>query len=162
MSSDTDALQFRAGEVVEQFAALDALKICRAAFVKRIPGIEVTNDKAEVLRRLEIAHSAARRGGGMELWRVVSAEQVHGNRVAVIDSTITEDKEFAGYDGFVTNQRGIALGVYVADCCAVYMVDPKTPAVGLVHSGKKGTELAIAPRAIALMKERFGSDPGNM
>jgi len=50
----------------------------------------------------------------------------------------------------------------VADCCAVYIVDPKTPAIGLVHSGKRGTELAVAIEAIERMMEKFGSDPANM
>ena len=54
------------------------------------------------------------------------------------------------------------LGVYVADCCAVYLVDPKTPAIGLVHSGRKGTELGVVPNAIKQMIDRFGSDPANM
>jgi copper oxidase (laccase) domain-containing protein len=67
--------------------------------------------------------------------------------------------EFPGCDGIITNQRGIVLGVYVADCCAVYIVDPKTPAIGLVHSGKKGTEEAIVANAIQQMRESFGSDP---
>jgi copper oxidase (laccase) domain-containing protein len=50
----------------------------------------------------------------------------------------------------------------VADCCAVYLVDPQTPAIGLVHSGKKGSELGIAGRAIDLMRQNFGSDPARM
>src|SRR5207244_6150950 len=61
-----------------------------------------------------------------------------------------------------TNQRGIVLCVYVADCCAVYIVDPKTPAIGLVHSGRKGTELDIVTKAISQMMDRFGSNPTNM
>ena len=162
MASDTDALQFRADEVVERFAALDGLNICRAAFVKRIPGIEVTNDKAEALSRLEIVHTAARRAIGMADWPFASAEQVHGNRVVVIDTPIAKDKNYPGCDGFVTNQRRIALGVYVADCCAVYMVDPKTPAIGLLHSGKKGTELGIVSKAIELMQQHFGTKPTDL
>jgi copper oxidase (laccase) domain-containing protein len=71
-------------------------------------------------------------------------------------------REFRGCDGLITNQRGIALGIYVADCCAVYIVDPKTPAIGLVHSGRKGTELGVVPNAIREMIDRFGSDATNM
>src|SRR5437660_4532245 len=75
---------------------------------------------------------------------------------------MADDKEFAGCDGIITNQKKIALGIHVADCCAVYIVDPKTPAVGLVHSGKKGTELAIAAKAIQQMRESFGSNPADL
>jgi copper oxidase (laccase) domain-containing protein len=71
-------------------------------------------------------------------------------------------KEFPGCDGIITNQRGIALGIYVADCCAVYIIDPKTPAIGLVHSGRKGTELGVVTNAVEQMVDRFGSNPANM
>ena len=162
MASDTDALQTGRELPIEYFPALDALSICRGAFVKRIPGIEVTNDKAEALKRLENVHTEARRAIGMGDWPFVSAKQVHGNRIVVIDSAITKGECYAGYDGFVTNQRRIALGVYVADCCAVYIIDPKAPAIGLVHSGKKGTELGIAAKAIDEMKQHFGSNPGDL
>jgi copper oxidase (laccase) domain-containing protein len=54
------------------------------------------------------------------------------------------------------------LGIYVADCCAVYLVDPVTPAIGLVHSGKKGTEQNIAGVAIEHMITAFGSRPADM
>ena len=72
------------------------------------------------------------------------------------------DKEFPGCDGVITNQRGTALGVYVADCCAVYMVDPKTPAVGIAHSGRKGTELGVVANTIEQMIKRFGSNPAEL
>jgi copper oxidase (laccase) domain-containing protein len=93
-----------------------------------------------------------------------TAEQVHGNKIAVIDSCSRgpSGREFPACDGIITNQGGIALGIYVADCCAVYLVDPKTPAVGLVHSGRKGTELGVVTNAIKQMIDRFGSEPANM
>ena len=71
-------------------------------------------------------------------------------------------REFRGCDGIITNHRGIMLGVYVADCCAVYIIDPKTPAIGLIHSGRKGTELGVITNAITQMVERFGSNPAEL
>ncbi len=41
---------------VEQFPALNAIEIGRHAFIQRIPGIDVSHDKAEVLERLDAAH----------------------------------------------------------------------------------------------------------
>src|SRR5439155_20695744 len=128
----------------ERFPSIDAIGICRGAFVKRVPGVEVSDDKAEALRRLDAVHRAARSSLGMAAWPFLTSHQVHGNRVGVIDSRMANDEHCAGYDGFITNQRQTAIGVHVADCCAVYIVDPRTPAIGLVHSGKKGTELEIA------------------
>src|SRR4029077_2129070 len=88
--------------------------------------------------------------------------QVHGNKVAVVDTPLKTNKEFPGCDGIITNQRRVVVGLYVADCCAAYIVDPKTAAIGLVHSGRKGTELGVVTNAINPMIERFGSNPGEM
>ena len=146
----------------EEFPALSAIGGCRHIFTQRIPGIDVSHDKAEALRRLESAHREIRNAIGIGDWPLLTAQQVHGNKVAIVDRPVESDKHFAGCDGFITNQRGIALGVHVADCCAVYLVDPKTPAVGLVHSGRKGTELGVATNAITQMVESFGSKPAEL
>jgi copper oxidase (laccase) domain-containing protein len=166
----------------EQFPALSAIGICRHAFTQRISGIDVSHDKAEVLKRLSAAHREIRKAIGMDDWPLFTAKQIHGNKIAVIDevglalradrgrsepdwhygAASLPGREFPGCDGLITNQRGIVLGVYIADCCAVYIVDPKTPAIGLVHSGRKGTELGVVPNAIKQMGDRFDSDPADL
>ena len=65
-------------------------------------------------------------------------------------------------DGLITNVPGLALRIVVADCCAVYLVDPVKRAIGLVHSGKKGTEAKISVTAIAAMTAEYGSDPRDL
>ena len=146
----------------EEFSALSAIGICRHIFTQRIPGIDVSHDKAEALKRLEAVHREIRGASGVGDWPLLTAQQIHGNKVAIIDTPVESDKHFAGCDGFITNQRRIALGIHVADCCAIYLVDPKTPAVGLVHSGRKGTELGVVTNAITQMVESFGSEPAEL
>jgi polyphenol oxidase len=147
---------------IEEFQSLSNIGICRHVFTRRIPGIDVSHDKTEVLQRLERAHREIQCAIGMGDWPLMTAEQVHGNKIAVIDLPVQSDKHFTGYDGFITNQRGLALGVHVADCCAVYIIDPKTLAIGLVHSGCKGTELGIAASAIDQMTATFGSSAADL
>jgi hypothetical protein len=154
---------------VEQFPALNAIEIGRHAFIQRIPGIDVSHDKAEALERLDAAHREIRKATGFGDWPLFTAEQIHGNNIALVDRAVgsavlsgVDGREFPACDGIITNQRGVALGIYVADCCAVYIVDPKTPAIGLVHSGRKGTELDVVTNTIRQMIERFGSDPASM
>ncbi len=144
---------------VEFFPALTATNVCRHAFIERIPGIDVSHDKAEVLKRLDAVHREARYEIGMVDWPLLTAQQIHGDKIAIVDKPVVGDKELGGCDGIVTNQKKIALGIHVADCCAVYIVDPNRSAIGLVHSGKRGTELAIASKAIQRMRENFGSNP---
>ena len=147
---------------VEFFPALTATSVCRHAFIERVRGIDVSHDKTEALKRLDVVHREARLEIGMADWPLLTAQQIHGDKIATVDQPVARDKEFAGCDGLITNQKRIALGIHVADCCAIYIVDPKMPAIGLVHSGKKGTERAIVSKAIQQMREHFGSDPAEL
>ena len=148
----------------EQFLALSAIGTCRHVFTQRIPGIHVSHDKGEVLTRLDAAHREIRNAIGVGDWPLLTAQQIHSNKIAVADacSRGPVGREFPGCDGLITSQPGIALGIYVADCCAVYLIDPQTPAIGLVHSGKRGTAAGVVSNAIQQMIDRFGSDPANM
>lgn len=141
----------------EQFPALVRQAELVHAFTQRVAGIDVQADKAEALRRLDVRHREIRSRLGLGEAPFVTAQQVHGNRVAVVDEPLSQDVCFDECDGLITNQPGVCLGIYVADCCAVYLIDPARRAIGLVHSGKKGTELGIATQAIELMQQRFGS-----
>jgi copper oxidase (laccase) domain-containing protein len=141
----------------EQFPALSALPGVAHGFTLRVAGIEVSHDKIEALARLDGVHREIRSSHGLGHAPFITAQQVHGARIGVVDRAIAQEKCFEGCDGVMTNQRGVCLGIYVADCCAVYLVDPVHNAIGLVHSGKKGTELAVVSNAIRSMVEHFGS-----
>ncbi|CAN5541143.1 peptidoglycan editing factor PgeF [soil metagenome] len=148
--------------VAEFFPALAALAIVRHVFIGRIPGIEVATDRAAALSRLDTAHRQVRERIGLARQALATAEQVHGREIAVIDQPLAGDHCFEKADGLITNQADVSLGIYVADCCAVFLVDPVRRSLGLVHSGKKGTELRIVPRAIARMGARFGTEPRDL
>ena len=108
---------------VAQFPALQRAGFTHA-FVGRVSGVDVSYDKAEVLSRLDHVHHAVRASLGLEHSAFLTAQQVHGDRIAVIDSPVQSEQCFAECDGLITNQRGVSLGIYVADCCAVYLLDP--------------------------------------
>jgi copper oxidase (laccase) domain-containing protein len=141
----------------EHFSALSALPGVVHGFSLRVPGLEMSHDKTEALARLDGVHRKIRSEHGLDAMPFITAQQVHGNGIGAIDSPIVEDKCFANCDGLITNRRGVCVGIYVADCCAVYLVDPVRGAIGLVHSGKKGTELGVVSTAIETMTTRFGS-----
>jgi polyphenol oxidase len=147
---------------VEFFPALSAIAGVRHCFTTRVPGIDAKHDKHEALRRLDRVHRDVREQHGFSGMPFIAAEQVHGNGIGIIDSPPADGQCFDSCDGLVTNQPECCLGIYVADCCAVYLVDPVRRVIGLVHSGKKGTELQIAPRAVQLMHERFGTNPADV
>ena len=145
---------------VETFEVLERVPGIRHAFLCRVPGLDVQTEREPALARLAEYHAAARRDLGMPVEPFATAKQVHGNTVAVLKQAATQ--EVPDTDGLVTNVPGMSLGIYVADCCAVYLVDPVKRAIGLLHSGKKGTEFAISTRAVETMMREYGSNPADM
>ncbi|HEX9893641.1 MAG TPA: polyphenol oxidase family protein [Gemmatimonadales bacterium] len=97
-------------------------------------------------------------GAVMERWRrlrraepgfhaTVLATQVHGTELAwhrdaygwlILD----------GFDGHATSRPGLLLTVTVADCIPVYLVDPVTRTIGLLHAGWRGTAAGILARGV--------------
>jgi hypothetical protein len=68
----------------------------------------------------------------------------------------------AHVDALVTRDPNVLLGIHVADCCAVFLVDSERGTIGLVHSGKKGTELNVVGAAVRKMATEFGTDPADI
>src|SRR5438093_7886429 len=93
----------------EYFPALDGHSCCRHAFLNRVPGLDVKRDRESALDSLAELHAAARLELGFGAQSFVTAEQVHGNEVAVVSEPATM---FAGADGLVTNRADVCLGVY--------------------------------------------------
>ncbi|HEY0790038.1 MAG TPA: laccase domain-containing protein [Chthoniobacterales bacterium] len=143
---------------VALFPSLTGVPGLRHGFIERVPGLDVAAERQTALNRLSQVHERllAERGA-TPWWR---AEQVHGSGVAAI--SVSSPPCTPQADGLMTRAPGVTLGVHVADCCAVYLVDPVKRAVGLLHSGRKGTEGAIAARAVRLFCENFGSQPGDL
>lgn len=150
----------------ERWAPLEAIPGLRHGFLLRVQGLAVdTPEKGEALQRLRQPHEAALREMGLAGWPLVTAEQIHGDGVAVLPAhaeAFRDQLPLAGVDALVTDRRRVILGIYVADCAAVYLVDPVLCVIGLVHSGRKGTELGITGRAIALMMSEFGCRPEDL
>lgn len=133
----------------------------RADLIGRIPGVPVDTDRGATLARLQPGHEAAIQALGFTWSQLYRAEQVHGADVAIVGKD-DPAKTWPDVDGLITGDAGVLLGIYVADCGAVYISDPVRRVLALLHSGKKGTEGNITGRAIAMMQEQFGSRPEDL
>lgn len=142
---------------VDTFGALATQPGFVHAFTGRVAGLDVQIDRGAALARLAGYHQAVQRELGLGHKYLATGEQVHGREVAVVDASTT--LPVAGVDGVITADPALCLGVYVADCCAVYLVDPVRRVIGLLHSGRKGSELGIAAAAIDRMRNEFDSKP---
>lgn len=145
--------------LVETFPAVAANGQFHNAFIGRVSDLDVTTNREIALARLAKFHEQARADLGFE-GPLITAEQVHGNGVTIVDSSTRSP--VPGVDALVTNEPGVCLGIYVADCCAVYVIDPENACIGLAHSGKKGTELGIVPATLKKMACAYGTDPAKV
>lgn len=101
---------------------------------------------------------------GISLDDMTMVNQTHTSSVRIVSRKnagemvtrpITED----GFDGMITNEKGFLICTVEADCVPVYILDPINKAIGMVHSGWRGTAGIISVNAIKLMSEKFGSNP---
>ena len=100
------------------------------------------------------------RRAGLGEYPFVTAEQVHGNGIALVGQKNTSTHStIAGVDGLMTSERGITLGIYVADCAPVWIAAKNGTAGALLHSGKKGTELGIVAKGIEMLCNEFRLKP---
>ena len=145
---------------IETFPALDEIADIRHGFIGRIPDLDVNVERETALARLDEFHVAARDRAGLAGRVFITAEQVHGNEVAVVDSQSALPVPAA--DGLITADPRVCLGIHVADCGPVFLVDPEKRVIALLHSGRRGTDLGITSAAIEKMRLEFGSDPARL
>ena len=65
-------------------------------------------------------------------------------------------------DGLITNEPGVALTCFTADCTPILLYDPVRRCVGAVHSGWRGTAAGIVYRCVQKLDAEFGSKPGDI
>ncbi|HEX3076197.1 MAG TPA: peptidoglycan editing factor PgeF [Lachnospiraceae bacterium] len=95
---------------------------------------------------------------------MIFSDQVHDTKIHVVReedrrSVISYEKELVGIDGLITNVKGLTLVTYYADCVPLYFVDTRNHAIGLSHSGWKGTVHKMAVRTIEAMTKEYGTNP---
>lgn len=71
----------------------------------------------------------------------------------------TREVKYKDVDGVITNESGILLFTLHADCAPIFLLDPEKKAIGMIHSGWKGTCARIGEKAVRRMNEEFHSRP---
>lgn len=98
---------------------------------------------------------------------MVASHQTHTVNIRKVTSAdrgkgIVRPRDYENVDGLMTNERGLILVTYYADCVPLFFVDVKNRAVGLAHSGWKGTADGIGQRMVDAMRESYGTAPKDL
>ena len=101
---------------------------------------------------------------GVDEHRMVLTWQTHTTNVRRAEEAdagkgIFIDRDYRDVDGLVTNVPGLVLVTFFADCVPLYFLDQKKKAIGLSHSGWRGTVNRMGQATLLKMKEEFGTSP---
>ena len=118
-------------------------------------------DKEETVRENYNRISAAL---GFSPEDIVTSDQTHTANVRVITAEdrgngITKPRPYTDVDGMITNVPGLVLATFYADCVPLYFADPVHKAVGLSHSGWRGTAAGIGAVTVKELQKHYGTRP---
>ncbi|MDQ6694643.1 MAG: peptidoglycan editing factor PgeF [Chloroflexota bacterium] len=105
---------------------------------------------------------------GIRLEHTVGCRQVHGTDVSLVGEAqggagmFPDRLPIEGVDALVTATPGLYLMVLAADCPPVFFYDPVRRAIGLAHSGWKGTVGRISAHVVESMTAHWRSDPADI
>mgnify|MGYP001121856634 FL=1 len=121
------------------------------------------DDPADVLENFTRMADAL----GVERDRMVVSYQTHTTNVRRVTREdegkgVIRERDYRNVDGLITDVPGITLVTFYADCVPLYLVDPVHHAIGLSHSGWRGTVRRMGQVTMDAMKEAFGTRPENV
>ena len=105
---------------------------------------------------------------GIEYQDLVCAKQIHGSVIRYVNENdkgkgaFIYDEAIRGADALITDKKNIPLAVFTADCLSVFMYEPASQVIGIVHAGWRGTKDNICPKAVKLIHDKFGVTPSDL
>ena len=157
------------------FSSYEALPYIRHMFTTREGGVSKDiyeslnlsftrgDDETAVLENYRRVAQAL----GTSIDHIVTSDQTHTTNVRPVGKEdlgkgITRPRDYKDVDGMITDQPGVLLATFYADCVPLYFVDPVHKAIGLSHSGWRGTVGRMGQATVVAMERSFGSQPKDL
>lgn len=104
---------------------------------------------------------------GFDFDTLVASAQDHHTFVRRVGSEnfgvgITKPRDMQSVDALITNEPGVTLVTYYADCTPLFFVDTENKAIALAHAGWRGTVGRIGQKVVRKMSEDFSTNPENI
>lgn len=175
VNQETISLREDNGILYFKFPLLEETGIVRHAFSTRIGGASKGyfgtmnfsftrgDDREDVLENYRRISQVI----GCDLSKMVLSHQTHTTNIRIVTEKdagkgIWKERDYNDVDGLITNVEGMTLVTFYADCVPLYFVDPVHRAIGLSHSGWKGTVNRMGLRTIEAMSKAYDSRPEDM
>ena len=165
IDDNTDLLYFT-------FDSLEKTGIVKHCFSSRLGGVSKTHlgtmnlsyirgDEREYVDEnyRRIAHML-----GCRIEDIVCSDQTHTTNVRKVTAQdrgkgVVIPRDYSDIDGLITNVPRIVLATFYADCVPLYIVDPVHRAIGLSHSGWRGTVNRMGAVTLQEMEKEYGTNP---
>lgn len=158
-----------------EFPALDETGFVSHCFSTRLGGISkgiyssmnLSYTRGDAEQNVTENFKRIAKAKGWNIENMVLSDQTHTTNVKVITKAdagkgIISKRDYSDIDGMITNEKGIVLVTIYADCVPLYFVDVENRAIGLAHSGWKGTVNRIGKEIINAMKKNYNTNPENL
>lgn len=104
---------------------------------------------------------------GMRAEDVVCTHQTHTVNIRAVGKAdcgkgVTEERDYTDVDGLVTEEEGVVLACFWADCVPLLFADPVRRAIGVAHAGWRGTVSGMARKMVKEMEQRYGCRPSDL
>jgi len=102
---------------------------------------------------------------GVDYRKIICAKQIHASKIEYVKESdcgkgaVAIDTSIPDTDALITSSTGVALTIFTADCLSIFIYDPVTKAIGLVHAGWRGTKGGIVKKTVLEMQKVFGTNP---
>lgn len=172
---DTLFLDTKTGIPVLKYKQLEAIPWIAHCFTTREGGVSegifssmnlsfTRGDREDAVRE-NFRRVAGSMGGRIE--KLVLSDQTHTTNIRIVEKEdagagITKERGYSDIDGLITKEPGMILATFYADCVPLYFVDQKNRAIGLSHSGWRGTVGRMGARTIERMQKAYGTKPEDL
>lgn len=107
------------------------------------------------------------KSAGFDFNSLTASAQDHNTFVRAVTSEnkgvgIYKPRDLQSVDALITNEKGVTLVTYYADCTPLFFVDTKQKAIGLAHAGWRGTVGRIGEKVVNKMTELYGTNPSDI
>lgn len=173
-NSQTMTLNINKGVAFLTYKRLDSIEFINHAFSTRLGGVskgecESMNTSFERDTRENVLENYRRfcASAGFEYESLVASSQDHHTFVRPVTKSergtgIFKKRDIESVDALITNEQGVTLVTFYADCTPLFFVDTDKKAIGLAHAGWRGTVGKIGQEVIEKMGECYGTKPENL
>lgn len=157
------------------FSSLEKTEMVEHLFTTRTGGVSegifeslnLNFHRGDDPKKVHVNYERVAKALGCSIEDMVLSQQTHTTNIRLVTEAdrgkgLVKPLDYADVDGLITDVPGIVLVTSYADCVPLYFVDPAHRAIGLAHSGWRGTAARMGACMVEAMGRHFGTKPENL